>query len=294
MTPSAQRSGPRCGVAQLSVVLCDAHEQGPGCGEVTRTLIQVRKCVRPAEMMGLNPLGPPPALGQHGDGLVNPPLIGKVPCCDDPALGDEGCIGRDLPELIPQGGNFGVMSERPVAIGQNRMLVDRPRQQPELLKFPDGGTPAPLAVADKAQQLVYLCDVGNFFDDTGEQAGGVVITLVDEVVRRLGNPGCKPFRTTRTDHRDHAWHEISLTGDFGGATGTFLGRFATCCSGGPALCGAGGRCPCAPDCLSGVVHHDAFINQLLAFVVHKRWQVPLSPRVGRSLSWRRDGVVGRS
>ena len=66
------------------------------------------------------------------------PWSASEPAYDDAALGDERGAGRGRPQLLPQLRDLGVAPERPVAVGQHRVLLGAAAQVAEGLELGDG------------------------------------------------------------------------------------------------------------------------------------------------------------
>ena len=130
-------------------------------------------------------------------------LVGQGAGGDDPALGDQRRARRRLPQLVPQLVDRAVALQGPVAVGQDRMLLDRPGQGPERLQLLGRRRPLPGAVEGQAGQLPHRRHVRGLLAEGPEDAQGVGQVVPLEGVGGLAQAALDLGRDRRLDGGRH-------------------------------------------------------------------------------------------
>ena len=258
-------------------------------------LVEVGQGVGEAQVVLLRALGGLGHHHEHHDGVVEPPLVGEGAGGDDAALGHELGAGAGGTQLVPQLLDLVVLPERPVAVGEDRVLLDALGLGPEHLELTLGLGPAPEPVQRQAVQFAHRRGAGSLFGERAQAAAGILVALA----RRKASVASfrrASKRSTRLAGTARLIPPSSWASSGAASSLVRRGRRAPSDRAPPVQATCLGRTgpirrAAAPDGLLGLVAHLALVDPLIGLPGHAVGVAspPLAPRWSRPADRQRVG-----
>ena len=196
---SVERAQPVPNIGEIRISDAELFEQCSGLGNLAAALVEIGQRIGASQMMVSRSLREAPTLFEELRGLHDLAPISQRTRHHDATLADEFSSRRHLTKFKPELFNLGPLTQRPVAIGENRILLGGIGQQAEGFELACSRLPLLLAIEGYA---VELADRGNGWSLVGQlfqNARCVAEAIGLEVLGRFGETTLDPFAPRATN-----------------------------------------------------------------------------------------------
>ena len=196
---SVERAQPLADVGEIGIGDAELLEQRPGLWNLATPLVKIGERVGPTEVMGLRLLREAPTLLEQLRRFDDLATIGQRTGHHDSTLSHQFRRRRDLTQFEPEFVDLRPLTQGPIAVGQNGVLLGRIGEETEGLELAGRRLPLLLPVERDAVEFADRSHGRRFVGELFQDPGGVAETIGLEVFGRLGQSFLDPLSPRTAD-----------------------------------------------------------------------------------------------